>query len=218
MIIALLTVHFNDSASVSNTGFYDWDPITTPFDLNNGQAFFFVLYNNTGNSVSILFSSHYFNLTSGASKASKTSSTTTSTSSTSSTTSTTSTTSSSSAVAVSTVIAIVNPSASASSAAKTSGSTGLSTGAKAGLGAGIGIGVPVLAAIAVGLFLLGRRHRKPNSEPTAYGGQVVNNQRKPPLGSQYPYNPAPIHELPHNTQRETQSLSYPVHELPNNAR
>lgn len=219
---SLTNSSFNDLASKSNTGFYNWDPITTPFDLNNGQAFFFVLYNNTGDTVSILFSSHYFNLTSGVSKptqiSSTTTSTTTTTSSTSSTTSSTSMTSSSLAVAVSTVIATVTPSASASSAAKTSDSTGLSTGAKVGLGAGIGVGVPVLAAIAVSLFLLGKKHRQPNSETSAYGGQVVKNRQKPPLGSHYPYNPALIHELPHNTQRESQPLPHPTYELPNNSR
>lgn len=198
-IRSILIILFHALAGVSNTGFYNWDPIRISFDLSNGHAFFVMLYNNTPGTNSILFGSHYFNLTDGTSASSKTSSssptstTTSSSSSSSSTTSTTSTTASSAPAVVSTVTAAVTPSASASS---TSGSTGLTAGAKTGLGASLGVGIPVLAVIVVSLFVLGKKNRKAKQNTPAYGGQGNEYQQKPPLGTDYGHNPAPIHELP----------------------
>ncbi|MCJ1303539.1 hypothetical protein MMC08_006349 [Hypocenomyce scalaris] len=155
-------------ASGPSPDYYYWNPITTTQDLANGTVFFFQVHDLSGSGD--IFGSHYFNLTASATA--------------------------STGAATATATATATGTASASPQSSSSSSGGMSSGTKAGIGVGVGVGIPLIAAIAIGFFLLSRRRRQRNTTPPAYAAQDDNYK----YVGQHPTSRGGLQEMPADYQ------------------
>lgn len=138
----MLIVQPHPEESGPSPGYYYWNPITTTQNLAKGAVFFFHIHDLSGSGK--MFGSHYFNLTAGSA------------------TSSTSSIAKTSATAPATASATSSEATSSSKHSSSSSPGAMSSSTKAGIGIGVGIGGSLIAAIAVGFFLL--RRRKTRSE------------------------------------------------------
>ncbi|CZR64708.1 uncharacterized protein PAC_14607 [Phialocephala subalpina] len=153
----------------SNTTSFNWN-VSTAKDLGVSHAFFFDLYLEPttidANVANEDARSHYINITSAIVP-------------TTSTTTASSTTSSSSSVTAKTSTASVTTSPTTSATAvPIPASDGLSTGAKIGLG--LGVPIVVIALIAIGWLIFGRRKQKHEAMPRLSAYSISGEVEKSP--------------------------------------